>query len=96
MFVRGCGRCDQDERTRGDRLARLSSSSALAAAMFLFGFALAAALRRFCEVTGFSGRTASAGRQPPTDPPRTPSRAVRVEFIASVAERSAVGILGAR
>jgi cytochrome c oxidase assembly protein subunit 11 len=73
----------KSERPSGDRFLGLKLVG-LVVAMFLFGFAALPPLYDvFCEVTGFSGRTASAAAAA-TDLPADPSRVVRVEFIASV------------
>jgi cytochrome c oxidase assembly protein subunit 11 len=55
----------------------------IAAAMFVFGFALVPLYDVFCEITGFGGKTASAAVAVVEAP--DPNRTVRVEFVSSVA-----------
>lgn len=57
--------------------------AAMVVAMFGFGFALVPLYDVFCEVTGFGGKTAMAATAVVETP--DPNRAVRVEFLASVA-----------
>ena len=56
---------------------------ALAAAMFVFGFALVPLYDVFCALTGYGGKTAAAAQS--VSESADPSRTVRLELLASLA-----------
>ena len=56
---------------------------ALAAAMFVFGFALVPLYDAFCALTGYGGKTVAAAQS--VNEAADPNRTVRLELIASLA-----------